>query len=334
MKRNIFIVLFSVVFFSNLNAQDAQISMFTTSPLNINPATTGFFQGECMRAHINYRNQWASVLNKGISTYGFSFDKPEKKLNLGWGLAFSNTTAGKGALKDMNIMASFSYNLKLSRKGGNNLAFGLQAGIKQKSFNQSELFFGNQYENATVGFNPNKSNGELFTSQSKIYPDFNFGAMYYVKDQWKKFQPWLGISVFHLLSPKESFTSVSTGNEARLPRKFIGYVGAKIKTSKTTTLQPIILLQSQGNVMQEQFGAILEFLSPKDQNSIGFQLGAFYRTQDAVVAMIGLGFSSFLLTFDYEINTSSLHKASNYMGGPEISLKYLKKCKGHNVKFN
>ena len=335
MKKLLFFIalFFSYNFYSS--AQDAQISMFTTSRLNLNPAATGYFQNECMRADVNYRNQWASMLSNGISTYGFSFDKPERKLKMGWGLVFSNTSAGKGALSDMSAMASFSYNTKLSKKSGTNLAFGLQAGIKQKSFNPSDLSFGNQYDGPNVGFNSSKTNGEIFSSTAKIFPDFNFGTLLYVKNQWRKFQPWVGVAAYHLFEPNESLISSSSTSSVgvKLPRKYVGWVGSKITISKSLLFDPIILFQMQGNQSQGQFGAMFEFLSPKDLNAITLQLGTFYRTSDAIVAMVGLGFSNFLLTFDYEINTSALHAATNYMGGPEISLRYQQKCKGHNVKF-
>ena len=69
----LFLLLFFVFYFPLLIiGQDLHFSQFLNSPLNLNPAQTGFFHGS-QRFILNHRNQWASV-TKPYSTISGSFD--------------------------------------------------------------------------------------------------------------------------------------------------------------------------------------------------------------------------------------------------------------------
>ena len=52
-----YLLTFALLFFISLNAQDIHFSQFYASPLTLNPAMTGFVNGDC-RAGVIYRNQW------------------------------------------------------------------------------------------------------------------------------------------------------------------------------------------------------------------------------------------------------------------------------------
>ena len=55
------------------HSQDIHFSQFNLSPLNLNPAMTGAFQGDYRFAG-NHRNQWSSV-TVPYTTYAFSAEK-------------------------------------------------------------------------------------------------------------------------------------------------------------------------------------------------------------------------------------------------------------------
>src|SRR5439155_11227945 len=53
-------LIFWVLILTSSPAQDIHFSQFTQSPLTVNPAQAGLFDGD-LRAIVNYRNQWSAV---------------------------------------------------------------------------------------------------------------------------------------------------------------------------------------------------------------------------------------------------------------------------------
>jgi hypothetical protein len=88
------ILFFTLVVFllagTSVRAQDPGFSQFFASPLTLNPALTGKFNG-VVRVAGNYRNQWPSI-NNAFITSTISVDAPifRNKLpeNDTWGLFF------------------------------------------------------------------------------------------------------------------------------------------------------------------------------------------------------------------------------------------------------
>jgi len=332
-------IIFTLVFVGTIlfvKGQDHQISPFASSPLYVNPAATGFFQNRDLRVVANYKNQF-SFLSPGFSTTTLSIDKPIPTNNVGVGLLLSNNSAGSGSMSDLNIMGSFGYQLQLTRQrgsqGGHFLSFGLQAGIKQKSFLPDKLTTDNQYvEN--FGFDATLPSGESFTSTSKIYPDFNFGALWYIgsnrsfsRADFIRILPYAGFSISHLTQPNESFYG---SYESRLPRKFLFHAGAEVQTSTSFALQPIFIIFNQGIHTQYNAGTTANFRLNKEST---FILGSFYRSDDAVVALMGLKFLDFTLLLSYDITTSNMKYYSKSNNGLEITLKYILTTEVRNRPF-
>lgn len=327
----IYTLIFSLFLITILKAQDPQFSVFTTSPVIINPATTGYFQNECWRVIVNHRNQWSSFLKKAMQTSTVSFDMPIASKKIGLGIVIYENSATKGSMTDLTALGSFSYNVRLLPNGKHYLTFGLQGGIKQKSFQPQYLEFGSDY---VPGVGYVKGPGESFASTSSIVPDLNFGAIWYVKDSWAKFKPWVSVSSSHLLEPKKSYSLSSiSAKDVKLPRKYQVYTGAELIFNKEISATPVCTFDYQGNQSQLQAGASVKYTFYKEKSGRSISLGTFYRTNDAVVTMLGFEMNGFSLIADYEVNTSSLKEASKGNGGFEITLRYIKKCHNSNIKF-
>ena len=244
-----------------------------------------------------------------------------------------NNSATTGAMKDLSVMASFGYRAQITRqkgsKGAQYICFGLQTGFKQKSFIPDKLTTDNQYvEN--VGFDETLPSGETFANKSKIYPDFNFGALWYIGSRRSfsradkiRILPWAGISVSHLTSPNESFY----GNyESKLQRKYLAHAGAEVQLSTQLALQPCFIIFQQGNMMQYNAGTTANF---RGKNEATFILGSFYRSDDAIIALTGVKYMDFTFLFSYDFNTSVLKHYTNANSGLEFTLKYVL---AHEVK--
>ena len=117
MKKILLILSFFIIV-HGAGAQDPQISPYASSALAINPGACGFFQNRDLRVHLNYKNQWSSILTKGITTTQLAFDKPIPSKNIGLGILVMNNSATTGAMKDLTIMASFGYRAQITRQKG------------------------------------------------------------------------------------------------------------------------------------------------------------------------------------------------------------------------
>ncbi|MDE3249481.1 MAG: type IX secretion system membrane protein PorP/SprF, partial [Bacteroidota bacterium] len=112
------------------SAQDPHFSQFFSSPLTLNPALTGKFDG-VFRAAGNYRDQWPAI-SKAFVTSTLSVDAPllGSKINPNdvWGvglMAMTDRTAN-GILNSNYISFSTSYHKGLDEDGYHQLGFGFQ----------------------------------------------------------------------------------------------------------------------------------------------------------------------------------------------------------------
>src|SRR3989344_3989144 len=111
--KSSFLSLAGAVLSISALAQDIHYSQFFASPLNLNPALTGFIQGN-VRGVLNYRNQWKSITPNSYVTLGASADMAFGRGKMGddWvggGLIVLSDKAGTGALSKTKIMLSGSY---------------------------------------------------------------------------------------------------------------------------------------------------------------------------------------------------------------------------------
>ncbi|MDD3876245.1 MAG: PorP/SprF family type IX secretion system membrane protein [Bacteroidales bacterium] len=337
MKTKIYILGILLISSLIISAQDPHVSPFASSAISINPAATGYFQNRDLRIHANYKNQWAGILPKGFTTTSLAIDKPISSKNIGIGVMVQNNAATTGAMKNLDIMASFGYQAQLTRqrgsKGAQYLNFGIQAGIKQIGFMPDKLTTDNQYVE-DVGFDASLPSGENFTNTSKILPDFNFGALWYVGSNRSfsradrvRILPYAGISISHLAKPNLSFYGTSN---SKLPRKFLFHAGAEFQTSTKFALQPMFIIFNQGPNTQYNAGTTANF---KATNDATFILGSFYRSSDAIIALTGIKYQDFMFLFSYDINTSSLKHTTNANSGIEITLRYVLTTEVRNRPF-
>jgi len=299
--------------------EDGQLNLFTASPLAINPAMTGYFQNAKWRAWLDHRDQWSNVQKRGMITETFSFDAPITKKKIGYGLLISNNSSLKGLMNDFSLMGSFGYNNILSKKNNQYFSFGLQFGLKQKSFHPEKLSFDEQYIDG-VGYSSSNPNNESFSRTSCLYPDFNAGMLWYVKDRWKSKKPWLGFSVYHLTSPNESFTSAAS----RLPKKLILNGGMDIVSSRNTSMTPQFLIVNQGNFTQATIGYLLSVNNFRSSNYTTFEIGAFYRTTDAVALTGGFEYMHFKFIFSYEYSITSVSNTRPGNCSVDLTIRYVK----------
>ena len=322
--RSTVLGLVFVLFSFSAFTQDIHFSQYYASPLNLNPALIGGFNGT-FRLVANYRNQWFSVLGaSSYVTYSGSVDAPilRKRLNsdqLGVGLVVMNDKSGDGGLSNLTIMAGASYHKALDNFNRFSLSLGVQGGVVQKRIDFNKLTFEEQFV-ADIGFDPAAFNGENVSSSSIFYPDFVIGVLFRGGFA-ENVNAYAGGSVAHVHKPKENFL-VEVDESNRLDPRFSAHVGVDFGIGDYVTLTPGLLYLSQSTAQEITAGLALGYKLNK-LNTVFF--GTWFRVldKDALVIMGAYEVSGFRVGISYDANLSDLKVASGGVGAIELSLIYI-----------
>lgn len=309
-------------------AQDVHFTQFDASPLLLNPANTGAFNGE-VRASAIYRDQWRSVVGaSAFKTYAASVDMPiirdiSVDDYLAAGLQLYNDRAGDGNLNNFSALLSVAYHKFLGQDGKKVLTVGLQGGYSSKNLDLSKLYFGDEFQEGT--FNPGTSAewGWLTTNTNSF--TVNAGISY-AQAVSEKFGFTLGAGVNNINQPLESFDRREASSEVGLGMRYTGQLGAIIGIGDKLSLRPAVLLQSQQTAMEIIAGNEFNLKIGSDYElptAPAVFAGVWYRHEDAIMVTGGIEFKGFRVGVAYDYNTSDLKNASNGNGGFEISLRYV-----------
>ncbi|MBB5394424.1 PorP/SprF family type IX secretion system membrane protein [Mucilaginibacter sp. AK015] len=203
LKKYRFLLLFTIMLGSvRSSAQDHIYSQFFNSPVYLNPALNGQFEGD-LRMNLIYRNQYTAIPG-GLSYLTASIDYNVPQFGGGVGLIFTRSSEGVAYLNKNNIAAIYSYSV-----GSEDyvLSFGLQAGATNRSVDYSKLVFGDQID-PRLGYIPGSVSG---ADQPDFNNKFYFDSGAGVNLTLKNFN--IGAAAQHLNRPNESFT----GSPAILP---------------------------------------------------------------------------------------------------------------------
>lgn len=316
-KISVKLLLTAIVIINStiLLAQDFHLSQYDAPPLNLNPAMTGMFDGY-YRVHGHYRSQWATVAFKPFTTAGISFDMPVRKFGIGGQIM--NFRAGAGGYNVFSFMLSGAYDVVFDKPRNHHLAFGVQAGMIQKSVNVNKLTFGNQYTtNTGGGFDTGLPTGEVFSNTNFFLANFNAGFIYYYAKEGKRFNPFIGFSAHNITQPNETFFDKTN----KLPIRYNIHGGTKINVNHKLQLLPKFLYMRQTNASELTFSLLFHcYLEGSDSY---FIIGPTYRNNDAAIAEVGIKKGKYICRVSYDFNTSSLKTVSNYRGGFEVSFTYI-----------
>lgn len=299
---------------NKVKAQDFHLSMYDSGPLFLNPALTGVVDAK-WRLHAQYRNQWKSVAFKPYNTALISIDAPVK--NWGFGAQIINMRAGIGNYNVLQAMGSLAYMVSFDKKKFHNLSMGLQGGITQKSIEYKLHTFDNQYTPTNGGsFNQDIPSGESFGNQSQILPQLNAGLLYYYSKIQSRINPFVGISLFNIMEPKETFFDANN----KLPMRIYMHTGLRINITEQLYLIPKLLVMQQKNANEQNIALDAGYyFNSQDMYLLG---GVVYRNKDAAAVSLGARFDNIIGKVSYDVNISTLSKASNGRGAFEVSFTY------------
>jgi len=304
--------------------QDIHYTQFYHSPLTLNPAMNGHIEGK-YRFNAVYRTQWTNISSKGriYQTPSASFD-----INLGrttsrhsWGvgaMVFNDQTAG--GLTNLTMLLGTAYHFNIDRAERHYISGGLQVGIIQKRIDLSNLTFGNQFnpnfENPSNPddnyFDPSFDDGEDFQNTRFSNPDVRVGLIW--SSYIEKIVIKAGFAYMHLLGGDESYYTF----ESALPARLAAHGDFKIPFENGFFIRPNILYMSQAQASQLNVGSHVGY----GTSNFEAYIGGGIRSNDAILATLGLDFKGFQLGISYDLNNSLLDAVSKNIGAYELSLTY------------
>lgn len=314
-------------------AQDPNFSQFFASPLTLNPASTGKFDG-IFRVAGNYRNQWPSI-NNAFVTKTASADFHLLKGYLSdidrWGIGglFMSDQNGNGAITTNQFSLSTAYHKGLDEDGYHQIGVGFQGSYTDKRLDVYKLDF--EDELTALGFTGTTS--EIFP-QSNLqvsYIDINAGVLYNGSTNgYNNF--YLGASMYHINRPKETFQ----GGQFYLNSRTTIMGGGRLPTNQYNGFHFSANYSFQANANNLMFGGAYALnLNYDEENPVNVYMGAWARfnnVTDALIPYVGLEFGDVHIGATYDVNISSLQPASQSRGGLELSLIYIKKPVDRSLK--
>ncbi len=330
--RSISLVAFFVCLFSfGAFAQDKVFSQFYATPLTVNPALTGAFDGKYRFGAI-YRDQWRGALDNPIVTFSASMDL---RFDIGQKRAFRDAIAGglvfftdRVAGLDFNtnqFALSFAYHKALDRRSTQYLSGGLKMGFSQRNVNYGPIYFQDQF-NGIDDFN--LPTGENLPTNNFAFADLSTGIFYTVTPNRKQ-SFYAGIGIHHFNQPNLSFYE-EEGISVPLFVKFNAHFGARLPLNENISLLPRLMASVQGPHIAIDAGSNLR-IALNDYSSMALHLGTWVRPVrfndsfgvDAVIVLVGLEYENVMFGLSYDSNVNSIANYGRMHGAFEISIAYL-----------
>lgn len=346
MKRILPALILALMAFQGVFAQDPHLSQFYMSPLTLNPALTGAFNGNYRLTGL-FRSQWGSILqNESVPMYrtytasaDFRTDKGFMKGDaFGIGGSFMGDHAGEAKFGFNSGSLSLAYHKALDSRGTHFITAAFSSGIYSQSIDYSRLQFGAQWDGN--GYDATLPTNEFLADNNKIYWDVNAGLLWYKNFNTKKYRgrtnAYAGFSAMHLNRPSISFLG---DKNVRLNMKFVGHGGVNFPIARKFDLQPKFIVMSQGKSIETILAADFRFLfDERNPTADHVRLGAMFRmvggdpkaawrgkslNAESVVLTAGASWMGIELGFAYDINVSELVAGSRTRGGFEVGLAYV-----------
>src|SRR5690554_3897615 len=251
--KNIQFVIVLLLAFNSLQmaAQGVHFSQFWNAPLLNNPSFAGSSEGD-IRAVINHRSQWGSATANPFKTSGANFDmrinSGSKDNYFGGGISIYTDVAGASKMRTSLVDLTLAYHLKINSESY--FSGGIQAGIDQKSIQDDDLRFDNQFDG--TGHNPGINSNENFNNLAELKSTVSGGISYRWSNAFSektntkrpihgKKSINVGLAVHHFNAPRFHFIE-----QEKLGLKYTGnFEGSFNIPSSRMTIQPAAFVAIQ-----------------------------------------------------------------------------------------
>ncbi len=329
--NRVFCILIVSFWFSGLAfGQQLHFSQYFNTPLLVNPANTGFNPDYDYRFGGSYRNQWANIMTNPYKTMNLWGDAQlfTNKIESGWagiGGTLYKDQAGSENLTSTQGYLSVAYHQMLGNSSLLSLGFG--GGLINKQIDISKLTFDN-WDYNSQSFSPYNGN---YINSNTSYFDLQLGINYALFVSNTAYYN-IGISAMHINKPIESFIVSSSGQNQIVPVRTNLFLNANFKIEDLWILNPNLYISNSAGRNEVLVGINVN----RNLSGDGVKqliAGIYYRSNDAVIPMIGYQVNDAKVTLSYDVTTSYLGSFNNNQGGYELSIiKNSSYPKDHPIK--
>jgi type IX secretion system PorP/SprF family membrane protein len=331
MLKSISLLLFFSSFFV-LYGQDIHFSQASETPMLINPAATGVFNG-WERVSVNHKNQWVNSGTKFFTTAiaaDMNLFRPRrgKGAYMGVGLQLFNDIGGDSRFGTRQMALSVSGVVPIGETS--ELSAGLQMGMSQKFGDFSALKFANQFNGEE--FSVDIPNGEQNNLASFVYSDLSAGVLYrfsnskigFTRDDATDFR--IGASYYHINQPNLKYR-IGTVQEKLYGKMVLHTRLIKDFSGSDLGLDFYFNQYLQGPHSETLVGALVRYRLQSGGKITGLTqdtyiaFGTAVRVKDAIIPTVKMQYKNFRFGISYDITVSKFgqyYKA----GGLEFSLNY------------
>jgi type IX secretion system PorP/SprF family membrane protein len=287
-------------------------SQYIMNGFLINPSFAG--RDGYTTVNLTVREQWVG-LTGAPSTYAASFQtrilknsfiskstavrkkivKPTKggKVGLG-GYIFNDNN---GIMKRTGFQLAYAYHISMGRTGGipNDLSFGLAMTAYQFAVNTNGLI----YDQADPLLNS--------YDRSVFIPDFNFGASFTTSKYY------VGFAMSNLLRGSLLIADTSKTGRSELGNYFLTG-GIKFPLSLDWIIEPSAFIRASDMFLKTVQMDLTARVYYKEDYWVGFS----YRTNDAIIALMGLKYDRFYFSYAFDFTLTDIRKQS--FGTHELSV--------------
>lgn len=314
------IISLHIICCQQLTAQDPHFSQFFASPLTLNPAQTGNFNG-IMRVAANYRNQWPGLgkayVTSTASADGALWSHGDAGNALSGGILMLSDQTGNGILKENHLGLSLAYTMGLDEDGRNSISVGFQGSYSRLAFDVEKARFEDQL--SASGFNLPTAEILLGQDIGKSYMDLHAGILYQgAIGENGGF--YAGASVYHLSKPVVGLNSTNY----RMGQRINFQAGGYLPMGNLSTLHFSTQYQRHFNYKEWVWGAAISRNLVNTANSYKeLYLGAWVRNRDALIPYAGFEWNDLRIGISHDVAADSRRSAAISYQSTEVSLIWI-----------
>ena len=353
-------------------AQDIHFSQYYASPLTLNPALTGKFDGFA-RVDGIYRGQYyglsqsSSIFRTPAISADFSLFKDKMNGNaLGIGLSVVNdaqTSTGNdpsgngtstGKINTTSIALDLGYTLNLNKAKSMQISIGLEPSITMKNTNGAYEY--PQAFNSNLQYDVASPNNEQLAQAKKTYFNFAYGLFFNHKPI-DILTYYLGFSMNNVARPQTAVILTNNPN-GKLNFLYVVHGGLEITVAKKWTLIPGFLYQNTAKANEANAGITAGYdVMDKSVNGVrqkatiyigiwnrmGNDVGSAFQYRN-ITPKIGFDYRRFRVDFAYDISMGNIAQDAHPVAGIyrpqayELAISYIfggpKPIKERDMLFN
>jgi len=303
-------------------AQDIHFTQFEFSPLHVNPANVGGFNGSYRIGGI-FRDQAASITGLGseFRTLNFYIDATfpwgfRKKDWVGFGMNFLQDRSGAIGLGTGGFIAQASYHLALAK--GSDISLGAQyGGVNMNIKNKDKAIFESGINN------PGGGSADLGKLQDKAnYTDISIGLAYNTSISAKKHGLKIGFNAGRVNNPTVNLSSGGSGN--KLGTLLTAQAGMDYHLNEKVDVRPMLWIRNLKTFTTVVPQCMVSYLFNVEKG-IRLNGGLGYRIGDAAQVMLGMDIKKirFQVGYDQTLSSLSSSQSPGGFGAIEFGIMYV-----------